>query len=236
MLLPRVSTPAGARTKPRRAASGQQTNETLARKAYAVLEELILTLALQPGSVVTERELIRLTGMGRTPLREALLRLSRERLVEVLPRKGILISDINIAQYLSLLEVRRVIDRLIAENAAKRASADQREELRRIAAAMEQEAARKHLVEFMRLDKAFDAVVEAAARNTFAVSAAKPLHAHCRRFWYLYRHNGDLPKAAGLHSRLMRAIAAGKEQDAAKASDALLNYLERFTKQTLDLL
>jgi DNA-binding GntR family transcriptional regulator len=236
MLLPRASTSTGSRTKSRRAASGTQSTETLARKAYTVLEELILTLALQPGSVVTERDLIRLTRMGRTPLREALLRLSRERLVEVLPRKGIMISDINIAQYLSLLEVRRVIDRLIAENAAKRSSADQREELRRIAAAMEQEAARKHLVEFMRLDRAFDAVVEAAARNNFAVSAVKPLHAHCRRFWYLYRHNGDLPKAAGLHSRLMRAIAAGNEREAAKASDALLDYLERFTKQTLDLL
>ncbi len=220
----------------RRPAAGPQANETLARKAYAMLEELILTLALQPGSVVTERELIRLTRLGRTPLREALLRLGRERLVEVLPRKGILISDINIAQYLSLLEVRRVIDRLIAENAARRASADQREELRQIASAMEQEAARKHLVEFMRLDRAFDAVVETAARNSFAVSAVKPLHAHCRRFWYLYRHNGDLAKAAGLHSRLMRAIAAGNAREAGRASDALLDYLERFTKQTLELM
>src|SRR5512140_525983 len=235
MSLPKVPISTSAKATSRRAPSGQQTIETLARKAYTVLEELILTLALQPGSVVTERELIRLTRLGRTPLREALLRLSRERLVEVLPRKGILISDINIAQYLSLLEVRRVIDRLIAENAAKRASADQREELRRIAAAMEQEAVHKHLVEFMRLDRAFDAVVETAARNNFAVSAVKPLHAHCRRFWYLYHHNGDLAKAAGLHSRLMRAIAVGNQREAGKASDALLDYLERFTKQTLDL-
>jgi DNA-binding GntR family transcriptional regulator len=210
--------------------------ETLAKRAYATLEEMILTLELEPGSIVTEGELIRRTGFGRTPLREATLRLGREKLVEVLPRKGILVSDINIAHYLSLLEVRRVLDRLIAGNAARRATADQREELGRIATAMEREAARKHLVEFMRLDRAFDALVEAAAHNGFAVDAVKPMHAHCRRFWYLYRHNGDLSRAAGLHSRLMRAIASGNEKEAGKASEALMDYLEQFTKQTLELL
>jgi DNA-binding GntR family transcriptional regulator len=219
-----------------RAVPKQGSIETLAVRAYTMLEEMILTLDLEPGSIVTEKELIRRTGFGRTPLREATLQLGREKLVDVIPRKGILISDINIGHYLSLLEVRRVLDRLIAEEAARRATAEQRDELRRIAAAMEREAARKHLVEFMRLDRAFDALVEAAARNGFAVNAVKPMHAHCRRFWYLYRHNGDLPRAAGLHSRLMRAIASGNEKEAARASDTLMDYLEQFTKQTLEVL
>jgi len=208
----------------------------LAKRAYDALEEMILTLDLEPGAVVTEKELTRRTGYGRTPLREATLQLGREKLVEVLPRKGILVSDINIAQYLSLLEVRRVLDRFIAEKAARRATAEQREDLKRIAAAMEQEAAKKHLVEFMRLDRAFDAIVETAAQNGFAVNAVKPMHAHCRRFWYLHRHNGDLARAAVLHSRLMHAIAAGKEKGAGKASDTLMDYLERFTRQTLQLM
>lgn len=211
-------------------------SETLAQKAYDTLEEMILTLQLEPGSVVTEQALIAKTGMGRTPIREALLQLGRERLIEMLPRRGIKVSDINIAQYLSLLEVRRVLDGLIAERAARRASREQREELRRIGGLMEQEAARKHLVEFMRLDRMFDALLESAARNSFAVSAVKPLHAHSRRFWYMFRHNGDLAKAAGLHARLMRSVAGGNEKGARKASDNLLDYLELFTRQALELI
>ena len=214
----------------------RQKTETLAGKAYTVLEEMILTLRLQPGSVVTERELIQMTGLGRTPLREALLQLGREKLVDVLPRKGIIVSDINLAQFLSLLEARRVLDRLIAEKAAKRATPAQRHEMRHIQAAMEHEATRNHLVEFMRVDRAFDALIEAAAHNTFAVRAVKPMHAHCRRFWYLYRHNGDIAKAAGLHARLMRAVAAGNEKAAGSASDALVGYLEVFTRKTLEQL
>ncbi len=224
------STPLPGATAPR------GFTETLARKAYNVLEEMILTLRLQPGTVVTERELIQMTGLGRTPLREALLQLGREKLVDVLPRKGIIVSDINLAQFLSLLEVRRVLDRLIAEKAAKRATPAQRQEMRRIQTAMEQEATRKHLVEFMRVDRAFDALIEAAARNTFAVRAVKPMHAHCRRFWYLYRHNGDIAKAAELHARLMRAVASGNVKSAGKASDALVDYLQKFTRTTLEQL
>ena len=101
---------------------------------------------------------------------------------------------------------------------------------------MEQEPARKHLVEFMRLDRGFDALLQSAARTPFAVQAVKPMHAHCRRFWYLYRHNGDIAKAVGLHARLMRAVASGDEKEAGKASDALMDYLERFTRLTLELL
>ena len=211
-------------------------SETLAQKAYDALEEMILTLQLEPGSVITEQSLISRTGLGRTPLREALLRLGREKLVDVLPRRGIKVADISVAQYLSLLEVRRVLDGLIAQKAARRATREQREELRRIAGLMEQEAARKHLAEFMRLDRTFDALLEAAARAPFAVNAVKPLHAHSRRFWYSFRHNGDLAKAAGLHARLMRAVAGGNEKDARKASDNLLDYLERFTRQALEIL
>ena len=212
----------------------RERTETLARKAYALLEEMILTLQLQPGSIVTEGELVQRTGLGRTPLREALLQLGREKLVDVLPRKGIIVSDISLAQFLSLLEARRVLDRLIAEKAAERATPVQRDDMQRIRGAMEREAARTNLVEFMRLDRAFDSLVEAAARSTFAVRAVKPLHAHCRRFWYLYRHNGDIARAAALHARLMRAVASGRTQEAGRASDALMDYLEKFTRQTLE--
>jgi len=64
---------------------------SLADRAYEALEHRIVTLQLVPGTVVTEKELIQEVGVGRTPLREAVLRLAQEQLVTVLPRKGIYI-------------------------------------------------------------------------------------------------------------------------------------------------
>jgi DNA-binding GntR family transcriptional regulator len=208
---------------------------SLAGEAYMRLEGLIVTLELQPGGVFSEADLSRKVRIGRTPLREALQRLQAQRLVTTLPRRGVVVSDINIVDYLAVLETRRVLDRLVATKAARRASPEQRTALEETARAMAVAAERGDMAEFMRLDTGFDRVVEAASRSSFALQASVPLHAHCRRFWYLYRHNGDLRRAAELHSGMMHAVAAGDEQGAGAASDALVDYLEEFARTALDL-
>jgi DNA-binding GntR family transcriptional regulator len=223
--------PARPRGGPRDAAA----RISLADEAYIRLEEMIVTLALQPGSVFSEAELSRTIRIGRTPLREALQRLQAQRLVTTLPRRGVVVSDINIVDYLAVLETRRVLDRLVATKAARRATPGQRTALETTAEAMASAAARGDMAEYMRLDTAFDRVLEAASRSAFALQASVPLHAHCRRFWYLYRHNGDLPRAAELHGAMMHAVAAGDEEGAGTASDALVNYLEEFARAALDL-
>jgi DNA-binding GntR family transcriptional regulator len=54
-----------------------------------------------------------MTGIGRTPIREAIQRLAREHLVLVLPQRGLLVSEMNVNKQLKLLEIRREIERLI---------------------------------------------------------------------------------------------------------------------------
>ena len=65
---------------------------------------MIITLQLAPGSAVSESDLRAHLGIGRTPIREALHRLARERLVAIFPRRGIIVSEIDIRQQLLLLE------------------------------------------------------------------------------------------------------------------------------------
>jgi DNA-binding FadR family transcriptional regulator len=69
--------------------------ETLTEQAYRLIEEQIVTLRLKPGDILSEQMLSASCRIGRTPIREALQRLAREGLVVILPRKGILVSDIN---------------------------------------------------------------------------------------------------------------------------------------------
>src|SRR5271168_3823387 len=87
--------------------------ETLTDKAYRALEEEIVTLRIPPGTVVSEAILSRRLGVGRTPVREALQRLAREWLVIIMPRRGIVVSEIDPVRQLRLLEVRREIERLL---------------------------------------------------------------------------------------------------------------------------
>src|ERR1700758_831489 len=111
--------------------------ETLTEKAYRALEEEIVTLRIPPGSVVSEAILSRRLGVGRTPVREALQRLAREWLVVIMPRRGIVVSDIDPVRQLRLLEARREIERFLARSAARRATAVQREQFRAIADGMD---------------------------------------------------------------------------------------------------
>ena len=94
--------------------------ETLTEQAYRLIEEQIVTLRLKPGDVISEQLLSATFKIGRTPIREALQRLAREGLITVLPRKGILVSDINPRNQLLVLEVRREIERLLSRAGAER--------------------------------------------------------------------------------------------------------------------
>jgi DNA-binding GntR family transcriptional regulator len=223
----------GILTRAQRTAKHEQ--RTLADRAYHRLEELIVTLKFQPGSVVTEADLIKEIEIGRTPTREALKRLEVRGLVRSLPRRGIAITGLNVMDYFSLLETRRTLDRLIASSAARRATKEQRAALRAAAAAIKKAAAREDLEAFMRVDHDFDEILEAAARNPFAAQAVSPLHTHCRRFWYTFRHTGDLVRTAALHSKLMIAVAQGDEAAAQQASDDLLDYMTEFTRSTVEM-
>jgi DNA-binding GntR family transcriptional regulator len=196
---------------------------------------MIVTLQLQPGAVVTEGELGARLGIGRTPLREAIQRLAVQRLVTTLPRRGLVVSEINLTDHLGVLETRRVLDRLLAAGAARRATPGERAHLKEYAAWMSEAARADNLAEFMRLDQEFDLLLAAAAHNHAASNAMAPLHIHCRRFWYFYRHQGDLPRAATHHAALIEAVVEGDEGRAAEASDVLIGYLEDFTRKALDL-
>ena len=207
---------------------------SLTDRAYAEIEELIVTLRLAPGAPVSEAELSGRLGIGRTPIREALQRLARERLVEIYPRRGIFVTDINVASQLRLLETRRELERLIARSAARRATDDERARFRALAAAFEAAAKANDDVTFMRIDRDFNVLCSSAAHNEFAAGAMSLLHSRSRRFWYLhYKQAADMPLTAKLHADIARAIAAGDAERAAKASDRLLDTIEKFTRNTV---
>ncbi len=209
--------------------------KSLAETAYERIEEMIVTLQLEPGAVFSEAELAERLQIGRTPVREALQKLTQYNLIKTLPRRGMMVIEINITQHLALLETRRVLERLIVSRAARRATPQQRKALQAYAEIIQEAAKEKDLETFMRYDNKFDRLVENASGNPFAVKANQPFHAHCRRFWYYYQINGDLQRSANLHAAIMRAIAESDEEKAANASDAFMDYLEEFTKAAVHI-
>jgi DNA-binding GntR family transcriptional regulator len=223
----RVARPRGRKAMP-------DADSTLTEQAYRAIEEAIVTLRCAPGEVVSEAQLATKLGFGRTPVREALQRLSRERLVRILPRRGIVVAAVDVGEQLRLLEVRREIERLVARAAARRADAAQRARFLGIAEGMRRAAAAADETAFLRLDRALNLLVLEAARNEFATAAMALMHGLSRRFWYIHgRGAAGLAQSAQRHAALAEAVAGGEAERAAAESEQLIDYIEAFTRDTL---
>lgn len=204
-------------------------------RAYAELERRIVSLQFRPGQVVSENSLTQELSLGRTPIREALRELSREGLVTIMPKRGVVIAEIDIARQLRLLELRRVVERLVVECAAQRATdlekrrfANLTTEMRRAAIAEDGEA-------FLDLDRQFDEMIVEAARNEFAAAAMRLNQGLSRRFWFAYyRHYDNLSETIRLHAEIAQAISQGDAAEAAVRLDRLIDNVEAFTRATLD--
>src|ERR687898_793205 len=86
----------------------------IADHAYQELRHRIVTLQLRPGTALREDELMAQLGIGRTPLREAVKRLSHESLVAIQPRRGTFVPHVEPAHIVHITEVRAGLDGLAA--------------------------------------------------------------------------------------------------------------------------
>ena len=211
-----------------------QPKRRAADVAYDAIEAMISTLQLQPGSPVVEANITDSTGLGRTPVREALLRMVSIGLIVQLPRRGLQVSNIDLADHLDVIQTRRALERLIASCASRRATAPQRAAILRCGQAMVQAAERGDLDDYMLADHQLDIVVHQASQNHSAVKCVAPLIVQCRRFWYAYQHEGEVSEGARAHMHLAQGIASGDEAHAVAGSDQLMDYLERFARRIID--
>jgi len=210
--------------------------ESLAEKAHARLEHMIVTLEIEPGARLTEQALCAMLDMGRTPVREAILKLEHDQLVEIKPRSGIQVTPVRMNRHLQTTELRYVIEDLIVRRATTLAEPIERQQLRRLATEMQRAARDGDLERFMAIDDAFNRFEASIARNPPAARAIAPLHSLARRFGALhFRTFGKsrLIGSANQHARLMTNIAAG---DVALAVASLADLFTYSNELALELI
>jgi hypothetical protein len=209
-------------------------NSSLSDQAYEQLEEMIVTMKLAPGTPVSESQLSTMLGIGRTPIREAIQRLSHEHLVSIMPKRGIFISDLNPQKQLRVLETRRELERLICKKSAKRCNSEERKQFERMAKDFQRAGKEKNEKLFLKVDKELNDLTIITAKNEYASRALSMLQGMSRRFWFGNFHQiGDITVAATLHANIAHAIFMGSEKEAGLAVDKLLDYIEEFTRKTV---
>lgn len=203
-------------------------------QAYDALETMITFQELAPGTMLSESAIMELTGLGRTPVREALQRLARERMVEIHPNRGVFVAATSVEAQLKLLELRRTLEELAVRLAAHRADTEQKNDMLRLVeglATIDTSDVRA----FGRFLKRAHELIVAAAHNDYLSVAMAPLQGLSRRFWFAHIKDParELGRATELHSAILRAISHGDESEACEASLRLNDYLVEFTYGTL---
>lgn len=210
----------------------ESTNK--AQLAYDAIEQLIIFQELTPGSLVSEAQLMDLTGLGRTPVREALQRLARDHMVEIHASRGVLVPPTSIEAQLKLLELRRTLESLAVQLATHRADTTQKARMAALAedlTTLDPPTTRS----FAALLKQAHKSIVAATQNEFLETAMAPLQGLSRRFWFVHivETEKELRLAAALHSSILLSICHGDDQKAISASIGLNDYLVDFAYGTL---
>lgn len=210
----------GVKTRTAKKAAGAKTaskSGSLADMAYTAIKENILKLYFLPGQYLNEGALCDLLKVGRTPVHQALQRLQHEGLVEVMPRKGVIVQPGSIAEIVKILDSRATIEADLARNAAGRVTPEEAKELKELARAGIHATA-PQLEDFIEADRIFHGRFAELAGNPVLSDIARSLHERSIRYWYLHLwQTFDGKSTGGEHSAIADAIANGDGEAAAKA-------------------
>ena len=204
-------------------------SSSLSEAAYSRIRSMIITLELEPGSLISESALMSILKMGRTPIREALRSLANEKLVEVYPRRGMFVSRVDVANLSQLSETRAVLEIKAAELAATRSTAADQEITKALIKEINAIKGDLDMPTLIGLDQRIHHHIYQCTHNEFLASALDNYYAHALRIWFLALDRVEhLADAIIEHRALLEAIASN---DPKAASKAMKEHVEGFESE-----
>ena len=206
----------------------------LKEKVYKTLRHDILTGKIPGGTHITESSIANQLDVSRTPVREALQRLTQEKLIIALPRAGYIIEDMSDDDIKDLFSARFDIEMLVVRKAAQYITpaelAMMKENIKKTKEVVQSNELRK----ITELDLEFHSIIHKAARS-------KTFYRICKNLGDLtlkYRHGLNVMpevwiEAIENHTMIYKALLV-KDED--KAAEAVSLHAEQVKSQLLDIL
>lgn len=222
----RTKTKASRRPASREVAVQPEVASSLRDAAYDAIKHRIITCAFRPGEYINELQLSTLLKIGRTPVHQALDRLMVEGMVEVIPRKGVIVKPVSLNEVLQIIEVRLINEPFGARIAAEQANDADLNELADVIARARHWASVRNVENLMLLDREFHFLIARATKNDVMSELLRNLHERSLRFWFL---SLNAPKqyetVQDEHAAILGAI---RKRDPDKAEAAMRRHIESF--------
>ena len=180
-------------------------------RIYNVVCEWIITGVLKSGEKILDSELAQYFDVSRTPVREAIQMLERQKLVKVIPSRGTIVANIEIEDTEKCYRLLAEIQAFAAEEACERISEEQ----------------------LLSGDTKFHEIIVKAADNEYVEDFSRILQLHISRIRYHYFHENVNPiRSVGHHEKILQALV---ERNKAKAKEIMREHWLLSMEYSLDI-
>lgn len=201
---------------------------SLNEQAYLAFRHKLITLRYKPGEYLNTAQVMDDLDMGRTPINQAIHRLETEGLLQIIPRKGVMVAPLSIDDALELIEVRLVNETLCVELASQKALASQIDQLRDLNQQIARASESRSKEKMMLLDREFHQLLADIAGNSRLADILSVIHAQAQRFWATTLSNVvHMDEVIAEHNEIIDALASGDTQRAADAARAHIFSFKR---------
>lgn len=226
------STKSAVASGQRRARAPQR--QSLRDRAYEIIKKEIITCKLRPGEIIGEAHLSDRLGIGRTPVHQALDRLMTDGLVEVMPRKGVIVKPLSLDEAFAIVEMRLLTEGYCAGVAAERIEQGLIDRLEDNLDRMRLAIDKRRLEEILELDSEFHSLVASAGGNSVMKEILANLHDRATRFWFIsLKSTEHQNRVLEQHADIVKAISAHKAEE---AKAAMRRHIEQFSSNLTSMM
>lgn len=205
----------------------------LSEQAYLAIKQRIVTLAYYPGRYLNEAAISRELSMGRTPVYQALQRLKVEGLVEIVPRKGVIVQPDTVGRILEILDARMMIEPELARRVACEATESDVAYLETVLHDANQVSDASAIDSYSASDRAFHITIATISGNQVMQDFVTTLHERSMRFWYQHLWQPlDPNDGEQEHKAVLDAI---RSRDGHKAANAMQAHLDRLRVRLVEI-
>ncbi|EMB4112355.1 TPA: GntR family transcriptional regulator [Serratia marcescens] len=209
----------------------EEAGVSLNELAYRRFKQALVTLSYKPGEYLNTAQVMNDLDMGRTPINQAIHRLANEGLLQIIPRKGVMVSPLSMDDALELIEVRLANEMLCMRLASQKITERQIAMLTELNRQIEAASQERDRVRMMTLDHEFHQELAQIAGNNMLADILSVLHARAQRFWAsTLSREGHMREVIDEHRAIIAALAA---QDSAAAAAAAQAHILSFRSALL---
>lgn len=212
-------------------ADRHSTAQSLRDIAYEAIKHKIITCDFKPGEYINEARVSTVLRLGRTPVHQAIDRLMLDGMLDVIPRKGIIVKPVSFDEVIQIIEARLLIEPRAMRLATERADEVDIAALAEILDRAQQWTAVRNIEQMMLLDREFHFILARATRNDAFADILRRLHERSLRFWFISltdaAHHGEVQNE---HRNIFEAV---KARNVEEAEAAMQRHIESFRKNVV---